>query len=181
MRAFSIKQPPNQDDVPVEPTTVSTDDVFHEYEVSWSQWMTRGHRERGCADHPLFALTPPRSSSTLEQKQQPPSRVLRPSHTPCALHNACILHVPHSNASTAAQFGGPTGVLAMMLGFPPLMYYLWACLVFFDGKLVGPKSFSLDDIKGFVTVFAELAANVSVETPSARWRGKGPTRLLRQA
>lgn len=49
----------------------------------------------------------------------------------------------------------------MMLGFPPLMYYLWICLVFYDGKLQGPKSFAWEDIKNFVHVFYELAAKVS--------------------
>lgn len=58
------------------------------------------------------------------------------------------------------QFGGPVGVLAMMLGFPPLMYYLWICLVFYDGKLQGPKSFAWDDIKNFVHIFYDLAAKV---------------------
>lgn len=29
----------------------------------------------------------------------------------------------------------------MMLGFPMLMYYLWICLWFYDGKLVYPASF----------------------------------------
>lgn len=48
----------------------------------------------------------------------------------------------------------------MMLGFPPLMYYLWICLVFYDGKLQGPKTFAWDDIKNFVHVFYELAKKV---------------------
>lgn len=49
----------------------------------------------------------------------------------------------------------------MMLVFPPLMYYLWTCLVFYDGKLVGPKSLSLDDIKGFLETFYAIAKTVS--------------------
>ncbi|KAJ7621152.1 ergosterol biosynthesis ERG4/ERG24 [Roridomyces roridus] len=46
------------------------------------------------------------------------------------------------------EFGGPFGVLAIMLGFPTLMYYLWICLWFYDGQLVHPSS--LDDIKPFL-------------------------------
>ena len=40
------------------------------------------------------------------------------------------------------EFGGPWGVTAMMTFFPMLMYYLWICLWFYDGKLVHPTSFS---------------------------------------
>ena len=40
------------------------------------------------------------------------------------------------------EFGGPWGVFAIMTGFPVLMYYLWACLWFYDGKLVYPHSLS---------------------------------------
>lgn len=36
----------------------------------------------------------------------------------------------------------------MMIGFPILMYYLWICLWFYDGQLVGPNS--LDDIQPFL-------------------------------
>lgn len=42
------------------------------------------------------------------------------------------------------EFGGPWGVLAIMTGFPILMYYLWICLWFYDGKLVLPTS--VDDV-----------------------------------
>lgn len=35
----------------------------------------------------------------------------------------------------------------MMVGFPILMYYLWACLTFYDGRLVTPSS--VEDIKPF--------------------------------
>ncbi|WVQ85315.1 hypothetical protein IAT38_007480 [Cryptococcus sp. DSM 104549] len=45
------------------------------------------------------------------------------------------------------EFGGPAGVLAMMVGFPLLMYYLWICLWFYQGRLVHPTS--VDDIKPF--------------------------------
>ncbi|KAF9454324.1 ERG4/ERG24 ergosterol biosynthesis protein [Macrolepiota fuliginosa MF-IS2] len=46
------------------------------------------------------------------------------------------------------EFGGPWGVLAIILGFPILMYYLWICLWFYDGKLVYPTS--VDDITPFL-------------------------------
>ncbi|KAI6096977.1 ergosterol biosynthesis ERG4/ERG24 family-domain-containing protein [Pisolithus croceorrhizus] len=46
------------------------------------------------------------------------------------------------------EFGGPWGVTAMMVGFPILMYYLWICLWFYDGKLVAPSS--VDDIIPFL-------------------------------
>ena len=35
-----------------------------------------------------------------------------------------------------------------MTGFPILMYYLWICLVFYDGTLVRPTS--VDDIQPFL-------------------------------
>ena len=38
-----------------------------------------------------------------------------------------------TDASTAREFGGPLGMLAMMLGFPLLMYFMWAGAVFYDG------------------------------------------------
>lgn len=38
------------------------------------------------------------------------------------------------------EFGGPWGVVAMMAGFPCLMYYLWICLWFEGGKLVRPDN-----------------------------------------
>lgn len=46
------------------------------------------------------------------------------------------------------EFGGPVGVTSMMLGFPALMYYLWICLVFYDGRIVYPSS--LQDITPFI-------------------------------
>ncbi|KAH8108345.1 ERG4/ERG24 ergosterol biosynthesis protein [Phellopilus nigrolimitatus] len=46
------------------------------------------------------------------------------------------------------EFGGPIGVTAMMIGFPILMYYLWICLWFYNGKLVYPTS--LDDVQPFL-------------------------------
>ncbi|KAF9466096.1 ergosterol biosynthesis ERG4/ERG24 [Collybia nuda] len=46
------------------------------------------------------------------------------------------------------EFGGPLGVLGIMTFFPVLMYYLWICLWFYDGKLVHPTS--TEDIKPFL-------------------------------
>ncbi|QRW03505.1 C-14 sterol reductase ERG24 [Ceratobasidium sp. AG-Ba] len=46
------------------------------------------------------------------------------------------------------EFGGPVGVTAMIFGFPVLMYYLWICLWFYDGRLVHPTSIS--DFKPFL-------------------------------
>ena len=62
---------------------------------------------------------------------------------------------------TCWQFGGPIGVSAMMIVFPPLMYYLWACLVFYDGQLVAPKSLAPQDLKTFLFAFSDLAREVS--------------------
>lgn len=36
----------------------------------------------------------------------------------------------------------------MMIGFPLLMYYLWICLWYYNGKLVHPKS--VDDVRPFL-------------------------------
>ncbi|ORY27457.1 ergosterol biosynthesis ERG4/ERG24 [Naematelia encephala] len=47
------------------------------------------------------------------------------------------------------EFGGPVGVTAMMIGFPLLMYYLWICLWYYQGKMVHPTS--LSDVKPFLT------------------------------
>ncbi|KAH9995131.1 ERG4/ERG24 ergosterol biosynthesis protein [Russula vinacea] len=44
------------------------------------------------------------------------------------------------DSHTRWEFGGPWGVTAMMVGFPMLMYYLWICLWFYDGRLVVPTS-----------------------------------------
>ncbi|KAL7008762.1 C-24(28) sterol reductase [Cystobasidiomycetes sp. EMM_F5] len=54
------------------------------------------------------------------------------------------------------EFGGPVGVSAMMICSPLLMYYLWGCLVFYDGKLIIPKSFRPEDVVGFFQQFGSL-------------------------
>lgn len=48
------------------------------------------------------------------------------------------------------EFGGSLGTLAMMIGFPSLMYYFWVCLEYHQGKLITPESFSLAGIRHFV-------------------------------
>ncbi|THG92652.1 hypothetical protein EW026_g8324 [Hermanssonia centrifuga] len=66
------------------------------------------------------------------------------------------------DSHTEYEFGGPWGVLAIMSGFPLLMYYLWICLVFYDGHLVFPDS--LDDVQPFL---ARMWAHISVDaTPN---------------
>ncbi len=37
------------------------------------------------------------------------------------------------------EFGGPIGVAVMIAIFPPLMYYFWICIWFYDGALVFPN------------------------------------------
>jgi delta24(24(1))-sterol reductase len=42
------------------------------------------------------------------------------------------------DASGHTEFGGSWGMLAMMLGFPALMYYMWLGAIFYDGHLLTP-------------------------------------------
>lgn len=63
----------------------------------------------------------------------------------------CTLAPSHSSLEpyhARFEFGGPWGVLAIMTGFPILMYYLWICLWFYDGQFVHPTS--VDDIQPFL-------------------------------
>ncbi|KAL7416547.1 ERG4/ERG24 ergosterol biosynthesis protein [Mrakia frigida] len=46
------------------------------------------------------------------------------------------------------EFGGPVGVTAMMTGFPCLMFYLWTCLWFYQGRFIRPES--IEDIRPFL-------------------------------
>lgn len=62
----------------------------------------------------------------------------------CGLNSSCARLIFFGSRY---EFGGPWGVVAIMTGFPILMYYLWICLVFYDGQLVFPKS--ADDIGPF--------------------------------
>lgn len=43
-----------------------------------------------------------------------------------------------TDASGAYEFGGPLGMLAMMVGFPLLMYFMWIGAVFYDGHIPKP-------------------------------------------
>lgn len=52
----------------------------------------------------------------------------------------------------------------MMIGFPILMYYLWICLWFYDGQLVGPSS--VDDIQPFLQRMWAHVRDVSPEGPA---------------
>jgi delta24(24(1))-sterol reductase len=47
------------------------------------------------------------------------------------------------------EFGGPVGVVGMMLGFPSLMYYFWVCLEYHQGKMIVPSVWSAEGIKAF--------------------------------
>lgn len=38
------------------------------------------------------------------------------------------------------EFGGTTGVIGMLIGFPLLMYYMWICAEFYHGKVALPKA-----------------------------------------
>lgn len=50
------------------------------------------------------------------------------------------------------EFGGPVGALGMMVGFPLLMWYMWICARFNNGKFAYPtdgqswKDFIIDDL-----------------------------------
>ena len=69
------------------------------------------------------------------------------------------------------EFGGPKGVVAMMIGFPILMYYLWICLWFYDGQLVHPRDVS--DIQPFIQrMWAHVKQVTRFKTPVI-----GPTEL----
>ncbi|KAL2912476.1 C-24(28) sterol reductase [Polyrhizophydium stewartii] len=62
------------------------------------------------------------------------------------------------------EFGGPVGVTFMMVFFPLLMFYMWACLEFYEGALVVPAS--LSDIGPF---FGRLAAHVAERAAPTAW------------
>ena len=71
------------------------------------------------------------------------------SHTQYVSRNECFIGNFHADRDAFRyEFGGPWGVLAIMTGFPVLMYYLWICLVFYDGQLIFPKS--SDDVGPFL-------------------------------
>lgn len=45
---------------------------------------------------------------------------------------------PKVDYSGQFEFGGPWGVLSMMIGFPLLMYYMWIGATYYNGKLPWP-------------------------------------------
>ena len=47
---------------------------------------------------------------------------------------------PRVDSSGRFEFGGPWGVAAMMIGFPPLMWYMWIGATYYDGHLPIPVS-----------------------------------------
>ncbi|CAD6893802.1 unnamed protein product [Tilletia laevis] len=63
------------------------------------------------------------------------------------------------------EFGGPVGVIALMTFFPLIMYYLWICLWFYDGKLVVPAA--IDDILPFFQRMAMHVYQDAFPTPRA--------------
>ncbi|CED83198.1 C-24 reductase [Phaffia rhodozyma] len=71
------------------------------------------------------------------------------------------------------EFGGPPGVIGMMVGFPMLMYYLWACLWFYQGKFVHPSS--VEDIKPFLRT---MAAHVREDAYPTAWAVKSYLGLM---
>jgi hypothetical protein len=73
----------------------------------------------------------------------------------------------HIYPFTSWEFGGPWGVTAMMIGFPMLMYYLWICLWFYDGRLVFPTS--IDGIKPFIS---DMWAHIRDVSFSPFWQPK---------
>jgi delta24(24(1))-sterol reductase len=48
------------------------------------------------------------------------------------------LNNPAIDTHAKREFGGTFGMLAMMIGFPALMYYMWAGAVFYNGKFPKP-------------------------------------------
>ncbi|GAA97491.1 hypothetical protein E5Q_04169 [Mixia osmundae IAM 14324] len=62
------------------------------------------------------------------------------------------------------EFGGPAGTLAMMIGFPLLMYYMWISLVFYQGKIVMPAAFDLKSVASFARTMAFLVRTHAAPT-----------------
>ena len=73
------------------------------------------------------------------------------------------------------EFGGPWGVTAMITLFPLLMYYLWICLWFYDGKLAHPSR--LQDVGPFLQRMGSHVYNDAFPTPRA-FIGYGGLMLL---
>jgi len=98
------------------------------------------------------------------------------SHTRCLVCLSQLTFLKTHVGFARWEFGGPWGVTAMMIGFPMLMYYLWICLWFYDGRLVVPTS--VDGIKPFIddmwshirdvspSLFAHLVVINTIISPS---------------
>ena len=50
------------------------------------------------------------------------------------------------------EFGGSAGVLALMIAFPLLMVYFWACLTFNKGAMLYPSS--MEEVQGYLQAVA---------------------------
>jgi len=62
---------------------------------------------------------------------------------------------PKIDASPAFDFGGTPGVVALMIGFPSLMYYMWLGATYFDGKLPA-RSDASQSLSSFVLELVNL-------------------------
>ncbi|EEB07900.1 C-24(28) sterol reductase Sts1 [Schizosaccharomyces japonicus yFS275] len=52
-------------------------------------------------------------------------------------------------ASGKREFGGAKGAIALMLGSPAVMYYLWICQAYNDGQILLPKSLNASGLSDF--------------------------------
>lgn len=66
------------------------------------------------------------------------------------------------------EFGGMYGTGAMMIFFPCLLYYLWGCLVLYDGKLQAPSSLAGagDWVRNFAQIVSEVRFSWAFIAPS---------------
>lgn len=69
----------------------------------------------------------------------------------------------HLDQEIKYEFGGPVGVTLMMIFFPCLMYYLWACLDDNQGKLILPASFT--DLQAYKDVVMRVVNIVQTRAP----------------
>jgi len=78
------------------------------------------------------------------QKSLKSSQQSIPSYTSITVTGAPSENIDEAvDNEVVFEFGGPLGVTAMMIGFPPLMYYLWGCLNFYGGAIVSPLNLDL--------------------------------------
>ncbi|GAA5982914.1 hypothetical protein JCM11641_002625 [Rhodosporidiobolus odoratus] len=95
-------------------------------------------------------FSPPRQpSNQMVEEQSLRSRVKSGKADTAAEAVATKDADPHHEAEL--EFGGAPGTLAMMIGFPALFYYLYACLYFYDAEFAKPaKPYSLTGPGGWV-------------------------------